>query len=112
MASDLLTRRSRGQIFPYYSGFAKKLHDKFKMTNLNQRFRMLPFMPLLPRAAFWLATIQSEFKKRDRAIEQDTETTKVTVELILGKRTGDPVKIRYLTSSETDLTQLPARAAI
>jgi hypothetical protein len=62
-------------------------------------------MILLPRAASWLAAIQAEFKKRDRAIEQDTETTKIIVELILGKRTGDPVKIRYMTSSECDLTE-------
>jgi hypothetical protein len=60
-------------------------------------------MNLLPRAAAWLEVIASELKKRDRVIEQDSETTKVTLELILGKRSGQPVKVRYLTSSECDL---------
>jgi hypothetical protein len=63
--------------------------------------------PLQPRAASWLEVIRAELKKRDRSIEVDTETTKVTIELILGKRSGNPVKIRYLVSSEFDLTQTP-----
>lgn len=62
-------------------------------------------LPLLPRAEAWLSAIQAEFKKRDRMIEQDTETTKVTLELIIGKRSGKPVKIRYLTTAECDLTE-------
>jgi len=62
--------------------------------------------PLLPRAAGLLDAIHIELKKRDRLIEQDNETTKITLELILGKRSGKPVKIRYLTTAECDLNDL------
>lgn len=63
---------------------------------------------LLPRAQVLLAAIQTELKKRDRIIEQDNETTKITLELILGKRSGNPVKIRFIASSECDLTAAPS----
>ncbi len=59
-------------------------------------------MNLLPRAASWLEVITVELRKRDRLIEQDNETTKVTLELIIGRR-RDVVKIRYLTAAECDL---------
>jgi len=58
---------------------------------------------MLPRAAALLETIAIEFRKRDRAIEQDQETTKITIELIIGRRSGAPVKVRYLTSAECDV---------
>jgi len=60
-------------------------------------------LKLYPRAASWLDVIANEFMKRNRQIEQDNETKKVTLELILGKH-GNPVIVRYLTTAECRLT--------
>jgi len=78
------------------------------VKKLKERFNISGQMNLLPRAASWLAVIASEFRKRDRQIEQDNETTKVTLELIIGRR-RDVVKIRYLTTAESSLVDNPIR---
>src|SRR5262249_2630395 len=61
-------------------------------------------MPNLPRAARLAELARQEFAKRQKAIEVDNTISKITLEFIIGSRSGDPVKIRYLTSSESDLT--------
>ena len=64
---------------------------------------------LLSRAALLLQVISSELKRHQKALELDESVAKITFEVIIGKRSGDPVKVRYLTSSESDLTDAPAR---
>lgn len=66
---------------------------------------------LLTRAAPMIQIIQTELKKHQKALEVDDSVSKITLEIIMGKRNGDPVKIRYLTSSESDLTQTGSRHA-
>lgn len=48
--------------------------------------------------------ISNEIARHQKAIEVDDSISKITLEVIIGKRDADPVKVRYLTSSETDLT--------
>lgn len=61
---------------------------------------------LLSRAEAIIEVLSSEIKKHQRALEQDDAICKINFEVILGRRSGRPVKVRFLTSSESDLTEV------
>jgi hypothetical protein len=48
--------------------------------------------------------VTRELRAHGRAIEVDESITKIRLELILGRRSGSVVKVRYEALSETDLT--------
>jgi hypothetical protein len=62
---------------------------------------------VLTRAKAVLKAIESELLKHERAIEIDNTITKINVTVLISRRTGDPVKVLYNATSETDLTEKP-----
>ena len=60
---------------------------------------------MLSRMSRVVRVVTGEFLKHDRALENDLTISKIELEILIGLRTGDPVKVRYRTSSETDLTK-------
>lgn len=61
---------------------------------------------MLSRAQQLVRVITDEITRHQKALEVDNTISKITLEVIIGKRNADPVKVRYLTSSEIDLTAL------
>jgi hypothetical protein len=47
----------------------------------------------------------TELQRHARAIEIDLTLTKINLSVILGRRTGEPVKVLYEAKGETDLTE-------
>lgn len=59
--------------------------------------------PLLPRAERLAQLATRELARRSKILEIDNSIEKITLEFIIDKHSGDAKKIRYLTSSVTDL---------
>ena len=63
-----------------------------------------PTKPVLSRASTMSDILNDWLAKNQKALEIG-EYNKVTLEIIIGKRTGNPVKLRSLLSYESDLTE-------
>jgi hypothetical protein len=59
---------------------------------------------MLPRATKICEVLRRELTRREKVLEIDRTLTKIHFEIILGKRSGDPVRVLYNGHSETDLT--------
>ena len=49
--------------------------------------------------------MRREIAKHDREIEVDVNLTRVDFTVVIGKRSGTPVKVQYRSQSESDLTE-------
>ena len=60
---------------------------------------------MLSRATQILDAISKELKRHERALEVDMSIKRIEIQVRIGERSGDPVKIIYGTFSENDLTR-------
>lgn len=58
---------------------------------------------MLPRAQQILAAITRELERHQRALEADPHVKRIDIQVRIGERSGDPVKITYGAFSENDL---------
>lgn len=59
---------------------------------------------MLPRATKILKVIGDDLSRREKVLEIDQTLTRIRYEIIIGRHSGDPVKILYDAHSDTDLT--------
>jgi hypothetical protein len=58
---------------------------------------------MLPRARRVLQIVEGELSRREQAIENDISLNRIDIGVIFGTRTGNPVKVKLVIDSETDL---------
>lgn len=59
---------------------------------------------MLPRATRIYEVLGREILRREKVLEIDNTLTRIRFEIIIGRQSGNPVKVLYDAHSDTDLT--------